>query len=157
MVGLLVLAPPAVAALPGGSKTIVPGRSIGGVKIGMPAEDARKLWGKGGSCDELIKSTCRYADRFEAALQFEVVNGKVSSVAIRVATNDQGTPRYRGTILRWKTAKKIGIGSSQRSLIRAYPKVKPSPSGLDLVAGTRRTVFATSGGRVSEIAIIRNP
>jgi len=157
VLGILVLAPPAAAALPAGSKVIVPGKSIGGVKIGMPAEDALKIWGRGGSCDEGIRGTCRYADSFEAALQFDVVDGKVSLIAIRVATDDRGTPRFKGTILRWKTAKGIRIGSSQRSLVKAYPKVKGSPSGVALVASGRRTTFASSGGRVSEIVIERNP
>lgn len=154
---LLLVAPPATAALPGGSKVIVPGTSIGGVKIGMPAEAARTKWGTGGTCDEAIDDTCRYADGAGASLAFEVADGKVSLVSIRVATDDRGNPRFRGAILSWKTAKKIRIGSPTRAVRKAYPKAKPSPSGLALGSGARQTVFATSGGRVTEIFIGRLP
>jgi len=151
---LATVVPQAQAALPAGPKSIKPGKSIGGVSIGMNGQAARDKWGTGGSCDDALRSTCTYRNAAGAYLSFDLDrNGKVALVSIRVATRSNGNPIFSGAITRWKTSKKIHIGSKVKAVRKAYRKVKGSSSGLALTQGKRVTPFSTSGGRVSEIFI----
>jgi hypothetical protein len=154
-VALAVTAPGADAKLPpGGGKTIVPGRSIGGVKPGMDPEAAVKKWGKGGTCDAAIGPICEWKGSMrQGSLRFEVTNGKVSNVVIEAGQAANFDPVYKGPITKWKTSKGIRIGSTLRKVGKKYRKAKPDGSGLLLQSGKRRTFFASSGGRTESIAI----
>jgi hypothetical protein len=156
LAALAVAAPAADAKLPAkGGKTIVPGSSIGGVKLGMDAEAAVKRWGKGGTCDTALASSCRWDGSMkQGGLRFEQVGGKVSSITIEAGQEPTTCePVYRGAITKWKTSKGIRIGSAMRRVAKKYPKAKPDGGGLVLASGKRRTYFSSSGGRAESISI----
>lgn len=137
------------------SKRIVPNRSIGTVKIGIAATTAVKRWGAGGSCAETIGSSCRWEGTMkQGSASFDVVDGKVASITLTVGQKPSYEPAYSGPITRWKTSKGIGIGSTLKRVVKAYPKAKANGSGVEIRSGKRRTLFESSGGRVSTIAIV---
>jgi hypothetical protein len=156
LIALAACAPVADAKLPPkGGKLIVPGRSIGGVKIGMKAEDAVKKWGKGGSCDEVIGVSCRYdGTAKQGSARFDLRDGKVSGIVLECGQKASGECVYKGPITKWKTKKKIGIGSSLRRVLKAYPKATPDGGGVELATGKRVTFFSSSGGRTARIEIV---
>jgi hypothetical protein len=156
---LAAAAPAAEAKLPPkGGKLIVPGRSIGGVKLGMKAEDAAKKWGKGGSCDETTVGavSCRYdGSAKQGTMRFEIGrDGKVSAIYMECAHKSDGTAIYKGPITKWHTKKGIRIGSSLRKVQKKYPKSQPDGGGLALTTRKSTTFFASSGGRTYQIAIV---
>jgi hypothetical protein len=156
LAALAVTAPAADAKLPAkGGKTIVPGSSIGGVKLGMDAAAAVKRWGKGGSCDTVIGPSCRWEGSIkQGGLRFEVAGGKVSSITIEAGQEPTTyEPVYRGAITKWTTSKGIRIGSTLRRVGKKYPNAKPDGGGLVLASGKRRTYFSSSGGRAESITI----
>jgi hypothetical protein len=138
------------------SKTIVPGRSIGGVKLGMDARTAVKKWGRGGSCQASIGASCTWQGTpKQGSAVFIVTEGKVSSIRIEVGQKPNDEPYYRGPLTKWRTPKRIGPGSRIRAVQKAYPKAKPGGGGLELASGGRRTLFDSSLGRVAAITIDR--
>jgi hypothetical protein len=154
---LLLVPAGAGAKLPSPTtKRIVPGRSIGGVKLGMEAKTAVEKWGPGGTCAEAIGNSCSWQGTpRQGAAVFIVEDGRVASVHIEVGSKPNDLPAYSGPITKWKTAKRIGIGSRLRSVTKAYPKARPDPSGVVLRSGGRRTLFESSLGRVASITIDR--
>src|SRR4051794_452548 len=92
-----------------GGKLIVPGVSIGGVKLGMKAEDAVKKWGKGGSCDETTVGavSCRYdGTSKQGTARFDIGrDGKVTNIAFESGHKADGTAIYKGPITKWHTKK----------------------------------------------------
>lgn len=137
------------------SKRIVPNRSIGTVKIGMPAETAVKKWGPGGSCAETIGSTCRWSGTTkQGSASFDVVDGEVSGITLRVGQKPSYEPAYSGPITRWKTSKRIGIGSTLKKVVKAYPKARSNGGGVEIRSAKQRTLFDSSGGRVAAISIV---
>jgi hypothetical protein len=155
LTALAIAAPAADAKLPSsGGKRIVPGRSIGGVKLGMDAAAAVKQWGKGGSCEAAIAPSCTWAGSMkQGSLRFDVTDGKVSNIVIEAGQAKNFEPVYRGPITKWKTSKRIGIGSTLRKVAKKYRKAKPDGGGLLLQSGKRRTFFSSSLGRTATIAI----
>jgi hypothetical protein len=73
---------------------------------------------------------------------------------VSVGQRANGVPIYSGSITKWKTSKGIRIGSSLKDVLKAYKKATPTGSGVELVQGKIRTIFESSGGRVSEIHIL---
>ena len=139
-----------------GGKTIVPGSSIGGVRIGMDAEAAVKKWGKGGSCDTAIGVSCRWDGSMkQGSMRFDVTNGKVSTIVIEAGQKPTTfEPVYKGPITKWKTSKGVHIGTTLRKVAKKYPKAKPDGGGLALSSGKRTTFFSSSGGRTESISIV---
>jgi hypothetical protein len=152
---MLVAAGTADAGLPSPkSKTIVPGRSIGGVRLGMPAQAAVKAWGKGGSCDTAIGVECRWSGTpKQGSAYFDLRNGSVVSITLQVGQKPNGIPIYNGPILAWKTSKHIGIGATLQKVLKAYPKARPNGGGVGITSGKRQTLFDSSGGRVARLSI----
>jgi hypothetical protein len=153
---MLVAAPAAEAKLPAkGGKSIVPGRSIGGVKLGMDATAAVKKWGKGGSCDVAVDTSCRWDGTMrQGRMRFEVTNGKVSTIVIEAGQQPSTfEPVYSGPITKWKTKKGVRLGTTLFKVAKKYPRASPDGGGLVLASGTRRTYFASSGGRTASITI----
>jgi fermentation-respiration switch protein FrsA (DUF1100 family) len=138
---------------------IVPGRSIGGVTVGMDAMAAVKKWGPGGSCATAIGVSCRWDGTMKKGkARFDVVNGKVSNIVLEAGQKPGNFyPVYKGPITKWKTSKGIGIGSYLRTVGKKYPKAKPDGSGLLLQSGKRQTFFESSLGRVASIAVTKAP
>jgi hypothetical protein len=153
----LAAAPPAAQAkLPSpATMRIVPGSSIGGVKLGMRASTAVKTWGRGGTCAKRIDAVCTWqgTPRQGTAL-FTVDHHRVTSIRIEVGQRPDDHPAYSGPITKWKTAKGIGIASRLSAVKKAYPRVEPDGSGLTLSSsGRRRTLFESSLHRVASITI----
>lgn len=155
VLALAVAAPAADAKLPpNGGKSIVPGKSIGGVKLGMDAAAAVKKWGKGGSCDAAVGSQCLWQGTMkQGSLRFDVANNKVSNIVMTAGQDSKYYPVYKGPITKWKTSKKVRIGTTLRKVAKKYPKAKPDGSGLELRSGKNSTFFESSLGRVASIAI----
>lgn len=153
---LAVAAPAADAKLPSsGGKLIVPGKSIGGVKLGMDAAVAVKKWGKGGSCDAAVGPQCLWEGTMkQGSLRFDVTNGKVSTIVITAGQTPKNYyPVYKGPITKWKTSKKVGIGTTLRTVGKRYPKAFPDGGGLQLRSGKIATYFSSSLGSVASITI----
>jgi hypothetical protein len=157
LVALAIAAPAAEAKLPAkGGKSIVPGKSIGGVKIGMDAAAAVKKWGKGGSCDTTIGASCRWEGSMkQGSMRFDLDrNGKVSTIVIEAGQKPVSfEPVYKGPITKWKTSKGVHIGTTLRTVGKKYPKAKPDGGGLALQSGRRTTFFSSSLGRTETITI----
>ena len=154
--GALGLPAAASADLPAFSSTlIVPGTSAGGVKLGMAADTAIAKWGGNEACPKPYTGyECRWraaSGGANAALTFK--NAKVVAIDLYVGTTSTGTPVFKGPLMKLKTRKKVGMRATVRQLLKAYPKLKGSPSGAALGSGIHTTTFSTSGGRVTEIYI----
>jgi hypothetical protein len=153
---LAVSVPAAEAKLPAkGGKSIVPGKSIGGVKLGMDAAAAVKKWGKGGTCDEVVGTSCRWDGTMkQGSLRFDVTDGRVSTIVIEAGQNPKNYyPVYKGPITKWKTSKKVRIGTTLQKVAKKYPKAFPDGGGLQLRSGKISTYFSSSLGRVATISI----
>jgi hypothetical protein len=152
----LAAAPAANASLPNPKSTLIkPGSSIGGVKYGMDAQQALKLWGKGSNCDEAAVGRCTWAGSAkQGSAYFEVGrDGKVAEVGLQIGQKSNGVPIYKGPLTKWKDAKGIGLGSTQSATAKAYKKAFPNGGGLQLNSGSRATIWTSSLGRDELIAI----
>jgi hypothetical protein len=123
-------------------KTIVPGQSVGGVKVGMTKAAASKLWGKPDRCSAETPSWCQYLA--ESTLQngfkvtqpfsgFYVKGGKVVAVGVEFAENKAVDPK----VTKLKTSKGIHLGSSMADARSKYA-IGP-PSGGE--AGLSRALY----------------
>jgi hypothetical protein len=139
------------------SRAIVPGSSLGGVKLGTAADAAIARWGGNEACPKPFTGfECRWratSGGSSATLFFK--GGKVAAVAVRVGTTSTGNPVFTGPLMKLKARSKVGLRSTLRQVLRAYPKLKGSGSGGALGTGARATTFSTSGGRVTEIVVGR--
>lgn len=116
---LAVSAAPAGAALPKPVTTkIVPGKSLGGVRFGMSLAQVRSAWGAGGvseagdDCtDDGSRTSCIWtggSSRERALVGFSQ-GGGVDRVTI------SGGPR--SPLAKWRTARKLGIGTTAKTLL----------------------------------------
>jgi hypothetical protein len=146
----------ASAALPRPASTaIVPGKSIGGVRIGMTVKSALAHWGAGSHCTAAtIRRSCTWTGSgTQGTVAFNVgFTGKVRSITITAGHNER-SQIYKGPLQGWKTSRGIHLGSSAASVVKAYPKVRSSPSGPQLGSGSRSTIFTKSARRISQIYI----
>lgn len=125
-------------------KTIVPGTSIGGVKVGMTKAQAVKVWGKPDRCQPDATATwCQYtapstlSDGFVTPPQpyagFYLRARKVIAVNLETAENAAIYTKLK----KLKTSKKIRLGSSMEDARDAYGL--PAASGGE--AGLSRALF----------------
>src|SRR4051812_19774510 len=151
----LLTAPAAHAALPKPrSTTIKPGSSIAGVKVGMDAQAALKLWGAGSNCVETAAGRCTWkGSASQGSAYFEERAGKVIEVGIDAGQKPNGENVYKGPLVKWKDKKKIGLGSTLTKTAKAYKKGFSNGGGWQLNAGSRVTFWTTSEGRDRSIAI----
>lgn len=151
----LLAAPAAQAALPKPRSTVIkPGSSIAGVKFGMDAQDALKLWGEGSNCVETAVGRCTWQGTgTQGKAYFVVVDGKVAEVGIEAAQKESGEYVYRGPLVKWKDKKKIGLGSSLRATSKAYKKGFHNGGGWQLNSGARATLWPSSAGRNGSVTI----
>jgi hypothetical protein len=90
----------------------------------------------------------------QGSLRFDVTNGKVSTIVINAGQNPKNYyPVYKGPIIKWKTSKKVGIGTTLQKVAKKYPKAFPDGGGLQLRSGKIATYFSSSLGRVASITI----
>jgi hypothetical protein len=151
------LAVPAAAAahLPRAHSTlIVPGQSMGGVRLDMTKA---QVFGKWGSTTNCPGSNCIWegpgkVGHREVALVDFARNGRVDLISIRSATRNNGA--FKPAVLsNWTTKKGIHLGSPKGKVPIAYPRARPNRStgvgGYDLFqgAGTNmtNTRFGTPG------------
>lgn len=151
----LAAAPAANAALPKPKSTLIkPGASIAGVKYGMDAQKALAAWGDGGSCGDTAVGRCTWAGTAkQGEAYFEVRDGKVAEVGIRVGQKPNGESVNSGPLTKWKDKKKIGLGSTQQKTFKAYRKAFNNGGGLQLNSGARATFWGSSGGRNYTIVV----
>lgn len=160
----LCAAPSAQAALPKfKDKTIVVGKSIGGVKLGAPAAAAKKAWGAtGGLCDEF---SCLYRVKGdsngtsgEGTIAFQNKT-KVTRVSLKSAVAAKGGHTFKAPFTTPTTSKGIGLGATAAKVKKAYPKAKAPYSSANFLtiagAGGIQTTFTydTATKRVFEIVI----
>ena len=156
VVALAALLPAtASAALPTPkTTTIVPGRSIAGVAVGMSVKRALAAWGPGSACTEAtVHDSCNWigTDR-QGAASFNVVKGKV--VQVTISTGRKGNDLiYAGPLQKWKTRKKVRLGTTTYAVVKAYPKVRSSGTGPVLGSGNHTTTFQVSGERIYQINV----
>ncbi len=155
----LALVPAAQAKLPANTAmTIVPGQSVGAVKLGMATAVAKAKWGPGFACGAAAagpgSTQCTWSatpnarpDR-GAKLTIVMIGGKVRAITVAGGT---GVAAIR-TI---RTAKGIGVTSTRAAFAAAYPGAR-TPYGPDnptLGAGKTSTTFSMVGGRVDAIQV----
>ncbi len=141
----IAAAGPAVAKTPTTKPlTIVPGESIGGLKVGMTKAKANAAWGKPDACrsDQYRTTTCEYRpngpfakDTSPANYQVAEVklrSGKVVAASIMVTQNAAVAAKLR----RLKTSKGIKLGSKLPDARRAYGL----PAGSGGEAGITRAL-----------------
>jgi hypothetical protein len=156
----LLLATLALAVLPAGaaeaaklpspkSKLIVPNKSIAGVSIGMNPEKAKDVWGPGSFCGT---GSCVWSgDKGTARIDF--TGAKVTAIHIGAGQKPSGEYFYKGPLVKWKTSKKVGLGTTINKVAKKYKKAKPNGGGLQLDGKKVSTFFSSSGGRVGTIDI----
>jgi hypothetical protein len=126
LLGLLVAAA-ATASIPRYKPfTIVPGASIGGVKVGMTKKQASRVWGKPELCvTDQGALQCMYRARShingfvtppQQYSEFWVRHGKVIAIEVETAEN----AKYDPTIRKLRTSKKIHIGGTMAAARKAY-------------------------------------
>lgn len=160
LAGLSVIPSPAGAALPKPSTTkIVPGKSIGGVRLGMSLAQVRAAWGPGGiseagdACtDDGSRTSCIWT------------GGSVRERALVGFSSDAGVTRVtisggpRSPLARWRTSRRFGIGTSVSTLARKLGFQAGRPVGLGAPLGAavayleRGTVYY--GGRSGKVIAV---
>jgi hypothetical protein len=132
-------------------RTIVPGQSIGGVKIGMSKARATKGWGKPDRCQAGTPIWCQYLAESTLSNGFKVKQpfsgfylkgGKVVAIEIEFAEN----AAVDAKVTKLKTSKGIHLGSTMAAARSAYGIGPPSggEAGLSRAtfkAGNRCTLF----------------
>jgi hypothetical protein len=153
---LMCLAVPtaATAKLPATTNTkIVPGKSMGGVKLDMTKTQVFAKWGKGscvagaGYCEWQRKKPT-YVSQYERAV-VSFVGGKAVKIHVQGAYTKGSHKLVPGPLAKWKTSKGVSLGSKRGAVPKAYPGAKPSGGdapGFNLLLGSGRNVTITSWG-----------
>lgn len=149
------LAPAAQAKLPKPKTTAIkPGKSIAGVKLDMSKAQVFHQWG---STHCTLATLCEWVGPGKPGAQerasVSFVKGKVVLISISAATTGTNLRFKPGTLSKWKTSKKIGLGSKKGAVHKAYPHAKANTSegvmgyDLDIGAGPNLTLtrFSTPG------------
>ena len=139
------VAAPAAAALPPRHGLLAPGRSLGGLRLGMTPAQVRAAWGSDfGRCRGCAQPTWYYTDRRYhsrgAAVQFR--HGRVEAIFTLWAPTG------------WKTTKGLYIGDNvdrvpglYGTLARAdcpgnyYALTMPSPGGVNVIYVVNEKIF----------------
>lgn len=144
LVAALAIPASAQAKLPAPAvKTVVFGKSVAGVSLGMTKAAAKAAWGPGSVC---AGTTCTWSatpasPTTGAKLAFTVKKGKVVTILVQ-----NGTGGASAGVKRFRTAKKIGIGSTLAATRKAYPALGPAAGSVgfaqvDLGSGKTMTSF----------------
>jgi hypothetical protein len=159
---------PSLAALPvPTSRLIVPGRSLGGVKLGGTFAAGLKAWGRGATCTQGTRfhicsyTTSNFADG-NAGFTGKP-GGRIDMIQVAAGYTGRD-PNFKTSLVKFKTAKGVGLGSTSRAVKSAYPKAKrqnvTGASNYEWVIvgpGAARTRFQMAGTGTSRvIGIILN-
>lgn len=145
------------APLPSPSTTVIkPGVSIGGLKLGASLKKAQSAWGSVPCKQDIEFLNCTYGTKRKGVGTYSITGGTVSNVAISVGVTKAGKPSYSGPLLKLKTTKGIGLGSTRKAVKQAYPSIAVSAeSGVMRLKGkgSRYTSITLTKNRVSTIAV----
>jgi hypothetical protein len=140
--GALALAAPAAAALPQAG-VLVPGRSLGGVRLGAPEQYVKALWGPPfGVCRSCSERTLYFTYVPFAPQGAGAVFRRGRAVALYTLWSPTG----------WRAARGIRVGDPVARVRRAYPRAAGAQcerySALTLVRDTTITAFYVLEGKV---------
>jgi hypothetical protein len=159
----LALAATAFAGVPHPStRLIVPGKSLGGVRLGGTFAAARKAWGPGADCRKnfsmrvCVYKTNSYADG--SAGFSSRSGGRIDEITLNAGFTRNSTPIFTNSVARFRTSKGIRLGSTSAAVRKAYPDVKrrSGSASYPLVLsgpGEATTTFQISRRRVIGIRI----
>jgi hypothetical protein len=151
----------AQASLPHAHSTsIVPFKSLAGLKLNSSVAAATKAWGKGGTCTE---SSCTYTSKTGGTASFLAARKLTDTAPLLVVQISIEAPLKSSTSLKrnfntplasYRTPSGIGIGSSAKSLKHAYPHlIKEGTTEYILKGpGESSATFVLSEGKVEAIS-----
>jgi hypothetical protein len=138
------------------SYLIAPGESFGGVSIGESLSKVKTAWGRPNAC---ASDGCDYEGSDKKYSPNEVADvsvqhGNVTDVRIGAFDVDSSLPRGPyAQLLKFKTSKGIGLGSTIAAARRAYPGLRVTHRGTDtfftLGTGRAKTFFNASSRRTT--------
>ena len=155
-IGFAVLIPAGAGAAPlpdTTNRTIVPGSSIGGVKLDMSKAAVKNRWGKG-ACTSYAgppaSTTCWWGSKDPAKGEGAFVTflgSGATLIGINARRRASDNAFVAGQLSKWKTAANIHLGSAISKVPAAYPAAKPNNGeavhGYDLFHGTRPNLRLT--------------
>ena len=153
--GLVVLAArpsPAPAATPKLTTTLlVPGKSVGGVRIGMTLKQVRSAWGSRGLCEPARSPSawCSWRGKpVEAGVDVHLRKGKVTAFSL-VSGSDGQHPLFGGSVGTLRTKDGVGLGSTEADVLTAFPAI----SGLSSPLGLGVSYTLTTRPRTTELLV----
>ncbi len=140
--------------------TIVPPTSLGGVSIGQATADAEAAWGNTGECESgsaggSTTRSCRYGSARKGSADLLTLGDQVKAVGIMAPLKKHGF-RFKGPLMKFRTADGLGLGSKLSKVEKAYPDGKQKGRGFIVTGGDSRMTFFASHGpdaRVTQVIL----
>lgn len=155
----LLLAPAAGAALPKPkNKTIVPGKSIGGISTKSKVSKAKKLWGnKAGECSKSSGfTTCTYIGNDPTQGQGNFTGKrKIAYVGISAGYDGStGKTVVKGKLKKFKTKEGIGLGSKLSTVSKKLKGKKVGDYGFQVKGSKKSIMFFSADDRGKIVSIV---